>query len=259
MNTTSTSRLAGRVLSTTCAKRVSPLVAAISPTRSRQHSLQYNRSISTTRQLRLSYTPTRFTNPPPPSSATSAQPEPQSRPLKTYYTLFPQTLASGPPPSGPFHIDTRALRTEFLKRQQSTHPDLFPPSSRKQAETASAHLNRAYSALLSPLTRAEYLLTLRGYIDPSSDETSKVEDVELITDVMEANEILESARSEEDLVELREVNEGRIVESIERIAEAFRRDELEIVKGEVVRLRYWSNVAESLRHWEVGKPVVLQH
>ncbi|KAF3928151.1 hypothetical protein AA313_de0204754 [Arthrobotrys entomopaga] len=177
----------------------------------------------------------------------------------TYYTLFPQTLPDGPPPSGPFHIDPRLLRSEYLKRQQSTHPDLFPPSQRKQAELASSQLNKAYTTLLSPLLRAEYILTLRGYLDPSADETAKVQDEELLMEILEANEVLEAAEREEELDGLREVSKRRVEEGVRVIGEAFGRDELEKVRGEVVRLRYWMNVGESLRHWEKGKGVVLQH
>ncbi|KAK6541099.1 hypothetical protein TWF694_008474 [Orbilia ellipsospora] len=202
-----------------------------------------------------------------PQSQSSSQPNtanpnpnaPKAAPSSTYYTLFPQTLPDGPPPTGPFHIDPRSLRSEFLKRQQSTHPDLFPPSQRKSAELASSQLNKAYTTLLSPLLRAEYILTLRGYIDPSTDETSRLEDKELLMEILEANETLESARSEEELEGLKEVSRERVEEGVKVIGEAFGRDELEVVKGEVVRLRYWMNVGESLRHWEPGKGVVLQH
>ncbi|KAK6533035.1 hypothetical protein TWF281_007197 [Arthrobotrys megalospora] len=189
------------------------------------------------------------------STSTPSQPQPQ----KTYYTLFPQTLPSGPPPTGPFTINLRLLRLEFLKRQQSTHPDLFPPSQRKSAELASSQLNKAYTTLCSPLLRAEYLLTLRGYKDPSEDETGKINDSELLMEVLEANEVLENAKCEEELVELKGRNEERVRECIERIERLFRDDKLEEVRGEVVRLRYWVNVAEGLRHWEPGKGVSLHH
>ncbi|KAK6342776.1 hypothetical protein TWF718_008163 [Orbilia javanica] len=192
------------------------------------------------------------------TSSSSSTPNPPQK-LKTYYTLFAATLPSGPPPKGPFTINLRDLRTEFLKLQQSTHPDLFPPPLRKSAETASAQLNKAYTTLCSPLLRAEYLLTLRGYTDPSDDETHKVEDHELLMEVLEANEVLESAAAEEELVELRGVNDERIKGCIERLEELFRLDRLDEVRSEVVRLKYWVNVAEGLKHWEPGKGVTLQH
>ncbi|EGX49703.1 hypothetical protein AOL_s00078g192 [Orbilia oligospora ATCC 24927] len=196
------------------------------------------------------YTPIRHSS----SSTTTTTKTP-----KTFYTLFPTTLPTGPPPTGPFTINLRALRAEFLKLQQSTHPDLFPPSLRKSAETASAQLNKAYTTLCSPLLRAEYLLTLRGYTDPSSDETHQITDHELLMEVLEANEVLENAREEGELVELRERNEERIEECIGRLEELFKADRLDEVRVEVVKLKYWVNVAEGLKHWEPGKGVSLQH
>ncbi|KAK6504103.1 hypothetical protein TWF506_002315 [Arthrobotrys conoides] len=178
---------------------------------------------------------------------------------KTFYTLFPTTLPQGPPPTGPFTINLRSLRAEFLKLQQTTHPDLFPPHHRKSAETASAQLNKAYTTLCSPLLRAEYLLTLRGYTDPSSDETHKISDHELLMEVLEANEVLEMAGDEGELVELKVKNDKRIKECIGRLEELFEQDRLDEVRVEVVKLKYWVNVAEGLKHWEPGKGVSLQH
>lgn len=78
-------------------------------------------------------------------------------------------------------------------------------------------------------------------------------------EVLEANEVLENAEREEELVELKEKNEERIGECIGRLEELFGEDRLEEVRKEVARLKYWVNVAEGLKHWEPGKGVTLQH
>src|SRR5262245_43856431 len=57
----------------------------------------------------------------------------------TYYDLFPKSFPDGPPPKGPFGIDSRSLRSEFLRLQAATHPDLAGASAK--AEAASARLN----------------------------------------------------------------------------------------------------------------------
>ncbi|KAK6330323.1 hypothetical protein TWF730_004816 [Orbilia blumenaviensis] len=197
--------------------------------------------------------------------STSSQSSPETPPpgkknKPTYYTLFPLTLPLGPPPSGPFTIPLRPLRSEFLKLQQSTHPDLFPPSQRKLYETASAQLNKAYTTLSSPLLRAEYLLSIKGHLPPSDDEGGKVADAELLLEVLDANELLETAVDEKELEPLKRRNEERIEGCVGRLEELFKDDaKLEEVRAEVVRLRYWVNLAEALRHWEPGKGVSLQH
>ncbi|EAQ89385.1 hypothetical protein CHGG_06004 [Chaetomium globosum CBS 148.51] len=101
-------------------------------------------------------------------------------PIPTYYALFPETLPDGPPPTGKFPIDLRALRNEFLRLQAASHPDFHhsasqtsptPPTqgnnnnnntntksaARLHAEATSAQINAAYKTLSSPLLRAHWL------------------------------------------------------------------------------------------------------
>jgi molecular chaperone HscB len=102
------------------------------------------------------------------------------------------------------------------------------------------------------------LLSLRG-IDTAEDETAKVEDPELLMEVLDAREAIEEAEREEDLESMRDSNEERIVGSTRTIDEAFKNDDLQAAKDEAVKLRYWVNIKESIENWEKGVPVVLQH
>jgi molecular chaperone HscB len=101
-------------------------------------------------------------------------------------------------------------------------------------------------------------LSLRG-IDVAEDETAKVEDPELLMEVLDAREEIENAGEEEELEEMKRVNEERIKKSESILHAAFKRDDLELAKVEAVRLRYWVNIKESLDAWERGRPVVLVH
>lgn len=78
-------------------------------------------------------------------------------------------------------------------------------------------------------------------------------------EVLEVREAIEAAGQESDLEEMRVGNDARIVESEGILDEAFKRDDVEVAKAESVRLRYWTNIKESLDAWEKGKPVVLVH
>ncbi|KAL5328309.1 hypothetical protein ACEPPN_001808 [Leptodophora sp. 'Broadleaf-Isolate-01'] len=183
----------------------------------------------------------------------------KSNPIpQTYYEFFPKTLPSGPPPTGPFHIDTRELRREFLQLQAVAHPDRHPQNLKTRAEATSARINEAYKTLQNPLTRAQYLLGLRG-IDVAEDETAKVDDPELLMEVLDAREEIENAREEEELDEMKRVNDERIGVSEGVLDRAFKEDDLVGAKEEAVRLRYWVNIKESLDAWERGKLVVLVH
>ncbi|KAF2498270.1 Co-chaperone Hsc20 [Lophium mytilinum] len=184
----------------------------------------------------------------------------REEPLKshTHYHLFPQSLPSGPPPHGRFAVDLPSLRKEFLQLQARAHPDLHPAEHKNKAQALSARINEAYKTLQSPLLRAQYLLSLRG-IDIHEDETAKVEDAELLMEVLDARERIEEAEDEAELEEMKEENDVRIKNSAKVLEGAFEKDDIELAKSEAVRLRYWVNIKESLDGWEKGKPVVLAH
>ncbi|KAI4596152.1 hypothetical protein KJ359_005657 [Pestalotiopsis sp. 9143b] len=178
---------------------------------------------------------------------------------QTHYDFFPQTLPTGPPPRGPFSIDVRALRREFLALQGQAHPDLHPPAMKSRAEATSARINEAFRTLANPLARAQYLLQLQHGLDVAADETAKVEDPELLMEVLEAREQIEEAGDEAELAPLREANSQRENESIALLEDAFASADLEAAVRECVKLRYWVNIRESIDNWERGKPVVLEH
>ncbi|KAI0117744.1 Co-chaperone Hsc20 [Nemania sp. FL0031] len=203
-------------------------------------------------------TATASTSPSAGTDAAAAAATTQPRVPQTHYEFFPRTLPSGPPPNGPFTIDVRALRREFLGLQAGAHPDLHPSHLKARAQATSARINEAFRTLESPLLRAQYILSLRG-LDVANDETAKVEDKELLMAVLEARECIEEAGEEEELEPLRIENEERISESEDRLQELFEKDDLRGAMAEVVRLRYWVNVRESIVNWEKGKPVVLEH
>ncbi|KAI0543084.1 Co-chaperone Hsc20 [Xylaria digitata] len=227
--------------------------AASSPLTSQPRSRLHNISIATTTTSRsVSTSRAAQTSQADTSAAT------QAKVPQTHYEFFPKTLPAGPPPHGPFAIDVRALRREFLGLQAGAHPDLHPSHMKARAQAASARINEAFKTLESPLARAQYILSLRG-CDVAGDETAKVEDPELLMQVLETRECIEEAREEGDLEALRVENEERIAECEDRLQELFARDSIDEARAETVRLRYWVNVRESINNWEKGKPVVLEH
>ncbi|KAI9681207.1 MAG: hypothetical protein M1817_002489 [Caeruleum heppii] len=177
---------------------------------------------------------------------------------QNHYEMFPETLSSGPPPQGPFAVDVSRLRKEFLQLQSRAHPDRHAQEMKLRAEAASARINDAYKTLQDPLLRAQYLLSLRG-IDVAEDETAKVEDPELLMEVLDVREQIEAAEAEDDLLPMEESNKLRIEESVRILDKAFTADDLVTAQAEAVKLRYWINIKDSLDAWEKGKPVVLVH
>ncbi|OQO04219.1 hypothetical protein B0A48_10829 [Cryoendolithus antarcticus] len=180
-----------------------------------------------------------------------------SPPSSRFYSLFPETFPNGPPPGSPFTFDLKKLRKEFLQLQSKAHPDLAASGNKNRAEAMSSHINEAYNTLRDPLRRAQHLLAVQG-VDVE-DESAKLEEGELLMEVMEAREAVEEVEDEEGLSAVRQENDGRIGRSIGILEECFGRGDLARAKDEAVRLRYWVNVEESAKGWEKGKGGGINH
>ncbi|KAJ5593048.1 hypothetical protein N7537_009952 [Penicillium hordei] len=179
--------------------------------------------------------------------------------ITNHYTIFPQTLPAGPPPSSAFAIPTSDLRREFLQLQGLVHPDKYPNGAEKQlAEGLSARINEAYRTLLDPLQRAQYILREWHGIDVTAEDASTKHalDAETLMEVMEVQETIEevgaSADAEAQINALKKENEGRVVDCVERLGKAFEKEDLEAARKECIRLRFWYSVGEGLREWEPG-------
>jgi molecular chaperone HscB len=168
----------------------------------------------------------------------------------SHYDFFPKAIPLGPPPTGSFEIDLSALKRDFLRLQALAHPDRLPPERRGAAQGLSARINEAYKTLQSPLKRAEYLLELRGARAQADEEhvLGQAEgDEEILMEVMEAREEAEEAEGEEEISNLRAENNQRIEAVVNRLEEAFKKDDLITAKREAVRLSYWVGVEDRLR------------
>ena len=73
------------------------------------------------------------------------------------------------------------------------------------ARDLSGAVNKAYNTLLSPLSRAQYILLQHG-LDVS--ETDQVMDTELLMGILETRESLEEAASQREVDQIREQNTG---------------------------------------------------
>lgn len=69
----------------------------------------------------------------------------------------------------------------------------------------SSRVNEALHRLSNPLRRAEYILAREGY---AGEETDKLDDMELLMEIMEAREGLANAQSPEEVAEIRAENDG---------------------------------------------------
>ncbi|KAF9142174.1 hypothetical protein BGX30_003227 [Mortierella sp. GBA39] len=181
---------------------------------------------------------------------------------KVVQTLAPgvnyfETLGLSPEPS--YDVDLKDLRLRFFKIQQLIHPDSYSQNTNGDqvyAQQQSSLANKAYSTLKEPLSRANYILELLG---APIHETESLNEPELLMEVMEARELLEEAQTEDEVQELKNVNDTRIKDTVEGLSKAFKGQDLEQAKTLAIELQYWIRIQNVIRNWVAGHPIVADH
>ena len=114
-----------------------------------------------------------------------------------------------------FDVDLSVLPQTYQQLQRLTHPDKFASGSDQQKLVAiqkNAQVNDAYSVLKSPLSRAEYLLSLRG-IDLQHEQQT-IKDTTFLMQQMEWREELAEITEQTDPFSALESLEDEINQTI---------------------------------------------
>jgi len=144
-----------------------------------------------------------------------------------------------------FAIDEAALDRVYRDLQRAIHPDRFAgegDAQKRLALQASARANEAYKTLRDPVTRAEYLLSLRG-IDPASPSQSAMP-VEFLTRQLERREVAEQAQSTHDIRALRALIDEVRDEAGELGVEVARLLDRGDARDAAMRVREWRFLAK---------------
>ncbi|KAF9152549.1 hypothetical protein BG015_005106 [Linnemannia schmuckeri] len=181
---------------------------------------------------------------------------------KVVQTLAPgvnyfEILGLSPEPC--YDVDLKDLRLKFFKIQQLIHPDSYSQNTNGDqvyAQQQSSLANKAYSTLKEPLSRANYMLELLG---APIHESESLNEPELLMEVMEARELLEEAQTEDEVQELKNVNDARIKDTVEGLSKAFKGQDLEQAKTLAIELQYWIRIQNVIRDWVAGHPIVADH
>lgn len=99
-----------------------------------------------------------------------------------------------------FDLDTTKLAEVYQSLQKTAHPDRFAHASSQEQLVAvqkSSMINDAYQTLKNPLTRATYLLTLRGTEMPN--EQASFGDTSFLMHQMELREMLSEIKDSDDI------------------------------------------------------------
>ncbi len=111
---------------------------------------------------------------------------------KTFYELFDL------PPI--FDLDLAHLDHAFRQLQAEVHPDRFAAASdseRRQSLQWATHVNEGYQTLKNPLSRARYLLQLKG-VD-TQEESNTAMPADFLMRQMEWREAIEEAQQATDI------------------------------------------------------------
>jgi len=162
-----------------------------------------------------------------------------------------------------FLIDGAQLKRSFLQWQGKVHPDRLQTSSdsAKQedwAKTWSALVNEGYKTLSNESRRGEYMLLQRGV---QIEEQDKMEDPELLMEILEVREALEEASTEEEVGAIRDQNKHQTEETLRSLQACLEEGDIDIQRSKalLMRLRYQDNVENVCKDWQPGKEIVLQH
>ncbi|EGD76999.1 hypothetical protein PTSG_07341 [Salpingoeca rosetta] len=145
-----------------------------------------------------------------------------------------------------FDVDLSKAEQTFRSLQTKLHPDRFGMKSEKEQEYSgqqSAVVNDAYNAIRTPLSRALHLLDLNGN---GVAEQEKATDIEFLMEVMELNEQLAEATTEDALLAFEESLTARRDETLKTMADTFRAGDMAAAKEATLALRYFDNLQDQV-------------
>jgi len=148
-----------------------------------------------------------------------------------------------------FAVDTAELDRRYFAAQRQLHPDRFAtrtPRERAISQNQAVTLNDAYETLKSPLTRATYLLHLKG-IDSNPDGCHTVNDPTLLMEQMERREALHETATAQAADAVAREAASHVQESEAAIAGAFAKGDLDKAGAETTRLKYLVKLVEEAK------------
>lgn len=114
-----------------------------------------------------------------------------SYPVANHFELFGLSVA--------FEIDTQSLGRRYHELVRSSHPDRYasaPEPQKLRAVQLAAQVNEAFRILQDPISRARYILEMKGAV--LNDESATLADPQFLMEQMELREALADARMAQD-------------------------------------------------------------
>jgi molecular chaperone HscB len=148
-----------------------------------------------------------------------------------------------------FAVDTAELDRRYFAAQRQLHPDRFVTRTAREraiSQNQAVTLNDAYETLKDPLSRATYLLHLRG-IEANPDGCHTVNDPTLLMEQMERREALHETETPQAAEALAREAASHVQESEAAIGAAFAAGDLDKAGAETTRLKYLVKLVEEAK------------
>ncbi|XP_009626384.1 iron-sulfur cluster co-chaperone protein HscB homolog isoform X1 [Nicotiana tabacum] len=145
-----------------------------------------------------------------------------------------------------YGIEGENLERKYKDWQRKLHPDLVHTKSEKEKEYAaeqSARVINAYRTLTDPLSRAIYILKLEGV---HVDEEERIDDLELLAEIMELRETVEEAANSQALKQIQGEIQGKFEQSSISFANALQHRKYEEAVAATQRMTYYKRANEEI-------------
>ena len=143
-----------------------------------------------------------------------------------------------------FAVSEKALEDAYFAKQREYHPDKLvhaDAAARAKAVERSMQVNDAYDTLKNPVSRAEYLLMLKGVFM----EEGTIHDPVLLTEMMELREQMHDAgRDGRALLQLVDDTKKAAAACVVQLDGALQMEDLSIAKTLMLRLQYLHKALE---------------
>jgi molecular chaperone HscB len=166
---------------------------------------------------------------------------------RSYFELF------GLPES--YDIDTALLAERYRSMQAALHPDRFASASdqeRRLSVQGASWINEAYETLKDSLSRARYLLQLKG-VDSDADKDT-ASDPAFLMQQIELREQLEQVESASDPLSALDQVAGEIrqwnLDLQEQFAVAYSGGDLDTARQSVLKMQFFNRLFDELRRKE---------
>ncbi|CAH0713641.1 unnamed protein product, partial [Brenthis ino] len=145
-----------------------------------------------------------------------------------------------------YDLNEDELAKKYKELQKHLHPDKYANRRKEEQEISAEYsslVNNAYKTLLEPLARGIYMLKLRG---KEISENTQI-DHEFLMKIMEKNEEVENADTEEEIMRLNKENKNVINSLQKQLSIAFFDGDLKKVTHLLSRMKYYTSIDSQIQ------------